>query len=44
MAIVPRRTNRGFAMIWPQDKFAALIRADQQKWDKVVKAAGIHMD
>jgi hypothetical protein len=23
MAIVPRRTIRGFAMIWPQDKFAA---------------------
>jgi tripartite-type tricarboxylate transporter receptor subunit TctC len=31
-------------MALPQDKFAALIRADQQKWDKVVKAAGIKME
>src|SRR5580693_2360944 len=31
-------------MALPQDRFTALIRADQQKWDKVVKAAGIKME
>jgi len=31
-------------MALPQDQFAALIRSDQQKWDKVVKAAGIKME
>jgi hypothetical protein len=31
-------------MALPQDKFTALIRADQQKWDKVVKSAGIKME
>lgn len=31
-------------MALPQDQFAALIRSDQRKWDKVVKAAGITME
>ena len=31
-------------MALPQDQFATLIRNDQQKWGKVVKAAGIKME
>jgi tripartite-type tricarboxylate transporter receptor subunit TctC len=31
-------------MALPQDRFAALIRSDQQKWQKVIEAAGIKME
>lgn len=31
-------------MALPQEQFAALIKSDQEKWGKVVKAAGIKME
>ena len=41
---LPTSSRWGSALIGPPDAFGKMIVAETEKWEKVVKAAGVHVD